>query len=374
MNSTYFKQILPEGIPLDLVVIDKDNGKFLNTYKCQICNNLVVNARECSLCNDGLYCHDCSLTNNEECLVCHKGKSLKPLSKREREILKDFQIKCIFVQQGCFDIIGYGEYVEHIAGCTYNNILNQATPNENEEKESINEEESSHLKFDFHVNNKNNNYKLTDIYHPSHFTKDKDMVIKCSFCFARVKDSEKLAHILLCEKFTIKCKDCSKPIKRFKYPFHNHGRCFMKMLHFYEKFRKQAEKLEQCNTIIKAYEKKGELITESTVNEAPRLSVLSPKKKKLLKKKLIKQENDLENQETYNDKESRNTVSEIEDENDSVNLLKTKRNKSKVKVEDIKEEIKNIRNDISLLKDISISNRTTNKNKKYLNDYQLNFN
>ena len=39
-----------------------------------------------------------------------------------------------------------------------------------------------------------------------------------------------------------------------------------------------------------------------------------------------------------------------------------------------KEEIKNIRNDISLLKDISISNRTTNKNKKYLNDYQLNFN
>ena len=385
MISTNYKHILPEGIPLNLVVIDKDNRKFLNTYKCQICKNLVINARECGLCDEGLYCYDCSFRYKEECLACRKGRSLKPLSKREREIIKDFQIKCIFEQQGCFDVIGYGEYIEHISGCPYNNIIQPAIPEIKEEQVSENEDESAHLpmKFDFHVNNNNSNYKLTDIYHPSHFT-IKDMVIKCSFCLTRVKDTDKIAHILLCEKFTIKCKDCSKPIKRFKYPFHNHGRCFMKMLHFYEKFRKQGEKLDQCNSIFKAYEKKVD-VTENYINE-PKLNITSPIKKiKKLSNSPIKKLKKLSNNQTHkkekksncsknseNERGSHKTASDIEKDYDNVNLLKTKRNKSKNNVKDIKEEINNIRNDISLLKDISKSKRTTIKNKKYINDYQLN--
>jgi hypothetical protein len=64
----------------------------------------------------------------------------------------------------------------------------------------------------------------------------------------------------------------------------------MKMLHFYEKFRKQAEKLEECKKMLKAYEVKGE-IPEQSISDFNLSSDAQIKKKKKInarKRKLKK--------------------------------------------------------------------------------------
>jgi hypothetical protein len=369
-----YKHILPSGIPFEMVVISDENYKLVQNYKCKICENLVVDARDCSICQD-LYCNDCSRKVKEECKTCRNGKTLKPLSKREREILKDFQIRCVFKDKGCKDIIGYGDYIEHIYNCPSNQIkIEEEGYQKEEEPNEINDYKVSE-KFDFHVNNNNSTYKMTDIYNPSNFTKDKVSGWKCSFCSEKLKESGKTSHILSCEKFEIKCKDCSKPIKRIKYPFHNHGRCFMKMLNFYEKFRKQGEKLEEIKKLLKSYESKGEMLNNNSISdinmscEGQRTKKLkkSNGKKKKGKKESDSSENEEEEEEKYSLKSDKEEDEVEEEENDS--FLKNKRNSSKSRELEMREEFKNIRNDISLLKDISKDKRKKNKNKKYLNDY-----
>lgn len=370
-----YKHILPSGIPFDLVVISDENNKLVQNYKCKFCDKLVVDARDCSICQE-LYCNDCSGKVKEECKTCKNGRTLKPLSKREREILKDFQIRCIFKDLGCKEVIGYGEFIEHIYSCPFNQVkIGDDDLNNGEEENKQEIKDKVQDTFDFHVNNNNSSYKMTDIYNPSNFAKDKVSGWKCSFCGEKTSESEKINHILSCEKFEIKCKDCSKPIKRIKYPFHNHGRCFMKMLNFYEKFRKQGEKLEEIKKLIKSYESKAEIpdYTISNVN----MSCEGNKKKKLKKsngkRRKGKKESDYSDEDEEEDEEKismkSDNAEEDQDDEESESFLKNKRNTSKSRENKIKEEITNIRNDISLLKDFSKNKRKKSKNKKYLKDY-----
>jgi len=141
-------------------------------------------------------------------------------------------------------------------------------------------------------------------------------IFNCSFCKQNIISSDREAHLLKCGEFLINCEDCSSTVNKKSFPFHNQGRCFMKMLLFYENYRNL--KFEKYESILNQVEDvyKGKNKEDQTL----------PKKDFLNKKNLrLKKEEMKENESCSYNNEYTNS-SEIKAENKKeVNLIKPKK-------------------------------------------------
>jgi hypothetical protein len=146
----------------------------------------------------------------------------------------------------------------------------------------------------------------------------------CSFCKQNIISCDREAHLLKCGEFLINCEDCSSTVNKKSFPFHNEGRCFMKMLLFYENYRNL--KFERYESILKQVEEanKGKNNEDQT----------HIKKEFLNKKNLRQKKEEIKENESCSYNNEYTNSSEIKAENKKeANLIKPRKLR-KVIIED----------------------------------------
>ena len=246
-------------------------------FKCISCSLLVVNPKYCN-CQD-FYCKHCF----SNCKICTQNSLPKDIGKIESKILKRVKIKCFHFNKGCSTFIEIGKYEEHLdKDCAYNykchncsfisdfNKMIMHNRNCINKKENRKEEflgNSTDKSMSTTKQNKANNYSSSPNFEYFEDIKDFFKDSKCINCEFIVTENQRKAHYLLCPKYRIKCYDCSTIIQKKNFPFHNDGRCFMKMILFYESNRKAGNFVEKIKSFeTNKFENLKLNLTDQTLN------------------------------------------------------------------------------------------------------------
>ena len=262
------------GIPLDLIL--EDYMVIAKTFRCLYCQKLVFMPSCCSKCKE-IFCISCYLKSNE-CLNCKISTSLTQPEISEKRLLSRIkEIKCINSNLGCKVIMNYDDIENHLdKSCKFSykckncgNIsdMNEGFSHHNKcKKETVFKTvkpRETKIQIKSNLETKTLSHKPYNLCekckkflilgmsmeeHLDNFCEKNEFL--CQYCKKKQISSNREAHLLLCPDYTIKCKDCSNVISKQKFPFHNEGNCFMKMLLFYENYRNFGNKFEQYDDII----------------------------------------------------------------------------------------------------------------------------
>ena len=365
------------GIPLDLV--DSDYEIIANTFKCLYCEKLVYNPITCDQCKE-IFCLSCYLITNK-CKKCDKLTTFSQIEVSEKRLLTNIKgIKCLNMGFGCSAIVSYDNISTHLwkqcmfsfkcQECGFKSSMIQAPIHTNEciKKSSQLKKETSSCKETTkkETNKKKENLREISLLKekeksqssttiekliPNHnevkknskkieeenlyCTKCNSFLFKnltmeehlysyceknnfsCSYCKQSIISSDREAHMLKCGEFLINCEDCSSTVNKKSFPFHNNGRCFMKMLLFYENYRNL--KFEKYESFLKEVEgiHKGKIKEEITL----------AKKDFLNKKHLRRNKEEVKENESTTINNEHTNSSEMKNENGKkqVNLIRPKK-------------------------------------------------
>lgn len=309
--------LVPEnGISFD-DILSKIDESYLDIITCPICQNLVWDIVDCDQCGN-LFCRNCikdaTTKVGDSCPICRKSPFQSTECKALKKIFANIKLKC--PNKPCQESIEYSDYLFHqekckyrkyhciIEGCNYENTLNEIDNMEKHSKECP--------------------YRM----------------INCMYCKKLIKIINMDNHLNNeCEQI-VKCYNCNYQMKRSYFNSkHNDLDCLKcRMNRYMDLYNKEKKKLEE--DIIK-YENMAKDKPYQCSICKKNFSLDVKLKEHMLEHTTIKSEEEMESD------ENKNIIN----------------NENKDNIEEIKEEIKNDKEETIDNNNIN-NNASTNNNNK----------
>ena len=204
MENRLYKKIdenpLINGINIDLVTTE--SVTMTDNFLCAICLNLVLNPvfceeSDCVFCKN---CIECWNKKDKNCPNCrHEFKPNIKVSRILKNMLYKVKLRCIYVSEGCTNIIEYEKYESHLKDCEFGQYtcLIPGCSFVSKKKEIL-----------------------------EHIENCPFLEVSCEFCSIKIAKSILKKHYQTCRKFKRFCPICKEAVENVEIGLHKNGECY----------------------------------------------------------------------------------------------------------------------------------------------------
>ena len=236
------------------------NKLFIN-LTCPICLSIVFEPELCNKCKV-ILCKTCikKYASHEEsgvinCPNCRRQLETENMEKSDIEFLNQLELRCTFAKLGCYTIIKYKNYREHVENCDFSIYYCQAS---------------------------NCNYKNIKSKVIEHIKYCKFSMIACEYCGINVERGTHKLHIGICDKNEELCPRCLKNFSKLNLITHLTDICFNEELLSLESLNDKS--LEQLK---KEFKQKSIILNKKTkILEILKRKTFQRKLKRKIEKKI----------------------------------------------------------------------------------------